>query len=44
MHRRTYYRLFGKGMAAQERSLGLEIDDIRRRYSGLLRQENVAEN
>jgi hypothetical protein len=30
-------------MAAQERSLALAIDDIRRRYPGLLSEENVAE-
>jgi hypothetical protein len=31
-------------MAAQDRSLGLEIDNIRRRYPGLLTQQNVAED
>src|SRR5271155_3260579 len=31
MHHRTYYRLFGQVMAAEERSIALEIDDIRRR-------------
>ena len=36
MHRRTYHRLFAKAMAAQERSFGLEIEDIRRRFPGLL--------
>jgi hypothetical protein len=44
MHRLTYYRLLAKAMAAQERSLALEIDDIRRRYPGLLRQENATES
>jgi len=44
MHHRTYYRLFGQVMAAEERSIALEIDDIRPRYPGLLRQENVGES
>jgi hypothetical protein len=44
MHRLTYHRLFAKAMAAQERSLGLEIDDIRRRYPGLLGEENAAKS
>jgi hypothetical protein len=44
MHRWTYYRLSAKAMAAQERSLALEIDDMRRRYPGLLSQENFAES
>ena len=30
MHRLTYYRLFAKGMAAEERSIGLERDYMRR--------------
>jgi hypothetical protein len=40
MHRRTYYRLAGKAIAAQERLLGLEIDAIRRRFPGLASDEN----
>jgi hypothetical protein len=44
MHRQTYYRWLHKAMAAQERSLALAIDDIRRRYPGLLSEENVAES
>jgi hypothetical protein len=43
MHWQTYYRRLHKAMAAQECSLALAIDDIRRRYSGLLSKENVAE-
>ena len=43
MHWQTYYRWLHKAMAAQERSLALAIDDIRRRYPGLLSEENVAE-
>jgi hypothetical protein len=37
MHRRSYDRLLAKAMAAQEPSLGLEIDYMRLRYPGLLR-------
>jgi hypothetical protein len=36
MRRQTYYRLFAKAMAAEERLLGLEIEDMRRRFPGLL--------
>jgi hypothetical protein len=43
MHRWTYYRLSGKAMGAAERLLAMEIDHMRRRYPGLLSQENVAE-
>jgi hypothetical protein len=42
MHRRTYYRLSAKAMAAQERSMALELDYMRRHHPGLLSQENVA--
>jgi hypothetical protein len=44
MHRLTYYRLFHEAMAAQERSIALESDYLRRRYPGLLSQENFAES
>jgi hypothetical protein len=44
MHRMTYYRLSAKAMAAQERSIALELDYMRRHYPGLLSEENVAEN
>jgi hypothetical protein len=37
MHRLTYYRLFHKAMAAQERSIALDIDYLRRSYPGFLR-------
>jgi hypothetical protein len=36
MHRWTYYRLSAKAMAAQERSIALDSDYLRRRYAGLL--------
>jgi hypothetical protein len=38
MHRWTYRRLFAKAMAAQERSIALELDYMRRHYPGLLSQ------
>jgi hypothetical protein len=41
MHRWTYYRLFAKAMAAQERSIALDLDYMRRHYLGLLREEDV---
>jgi hypothetical protein len=41
MHRRTYGRLFNKAAAAQERWIGLERDYMRRRYPGVLHDENV---
>ena len=41
MHRLTYYRLSAKAMAAQERSIALESDYLRRHYPGLLSRENV---
>ena len=44
MHWWTYYRLFAKAMAAQERSIGLDSDYLRPRYPGLLSEEKVAEN
>ena len=34
MHRQTYYRLFAKAIKAQERALGLEIEEARRRFPG----------
>jgi hypothetical protein len=34
MHRWTYRRLFAKAMAAQERSIALELDYMRRQYPG----------
>jgi hypothetical protein len=40
MHRSTYFRLFAAAIKAQERALGLEINEIRRRFPGLLTQEN----
>jgi hypothetical protein len=42
MHRRTYFRLFAKAIKAQERALGMEIDEIRRRFPGLLTQDAAA--
>ena len=39
MHRRTYWRLFAAAIKAQERALGLEIDEIRRRFPGLFTEE-----
>ena len=36
MHRMTYYRLSAKAMAAQERSIALELDYMRRHYPGFL--------
>lgn len=36
MHRRTYYRLFNKAALAQERSVALEVEYLRRRYPGVL--------
>jgi hypothetical protein len=44
MHRWTYYRLLAKAMAAQERSIALELDYMRRHYPGFLSQENFAES
>jgi hypothetical protein len=44
MHRWTYYRLFAKAMAAQERSIALELEYMRRHYPGLLSRESVTEN
>ena len=41
MHRWTYYRLLARAMAAHERLLALEIDNMRRHYPGLLSQENL---
>jgi hypothetical protein len=41
MHRLTYYRLSAKTMAAQERSIGLERDYLRRHYPAVLRDETV---
>jgi hypothetical protein len=34
MHRMTYYRLSAQTMAAQERSIALELDYMRRHYPG----------
>jgi hypothetical protein len=42
MHRRTYWRLSAAAIKAQERALGLEIDEIRRRFPGLLTQDAAA--
>jgi hypothetical protein len=36
MHWQTYYRWLHKAMAAQERSIGLELDYMRRHYPGFL--------
>jgi hypothetical protein len=41
MHRLTYHRLLAGAMAAQERCIALESDFLRRRFPGLLREENV---
>jgi hypothetical protein len=43
MHRMTYYRLLDRAMAAQERTIALEFDYMRRHYPGPLSRENVAE-
>ena len=43
MHRMTYYRWLHKAMAAQERSIALELEYMRRHYPGLLSRETVAE-
>ena len=42
MHQRTYFRLFAAATKAQERALGLEIDEIQRRFPGLLTQDAAA--
>jgi len=39
MHRWTYWRLFAAAIKAQERVLGLEIDEARRRFPGLFTEE-----
>jgi hypothetical protein len=39
MHRSTYFRLFAAAIQAQERALGLEIEEIRRRFPGLAMQD-----
>jgi hypothetical protein len=36
MHWQTYYRWLNKAMAAQERSIGLELAYMRRHYPGFL--------
>jgi hypothetical protein len=41
MHRITYYRLSARAMAAQERSIGLEIEYLHRRYPGLLSKDDA---
>jgi hypothetical protein len=41
MHRITYYRLSAKAMAAQERSIDLEIEYLHRRYPGLLSKDDA---
>jgi hypothetical protein len=41
MHWQTYYRWLHKAMAAQERSIALESDYLRRHYPGFLSRENV---
>jgi len=43
MHRQTYYRLLGRAMAAQEHSLGLERDYLRRHFPGVLRTRTSSE-
>jgi hypothetical protein len=35
MHRSTYHRLFSKAIAAEERSISLQVDYLNRRNSGL---------
>jgi hypothetical protein len=42
MHRWTYFRVSAAAIRAQERALGLEIDEIRRRFPGLLTQDAAA--
>jgi hypothetical protein len=39
MHRWTYLRLSAAAIKAQERALGLEIDEARRRFPGLFTPE-----
>ena len=39
MYRRTYWRLLAKAIKAQDRALGLEIDEARRRFPGLFTEE-----
>jgi hypothetical protein len=43
MHQTTYYQLFGKGVAVQERWIALSRDYLRWHHPGVLRNENVAE-
>jgi len=40
MHRQTYYRLFAKGLTEDAHLLGLEIEDICRRFPSFLRQDS----
>jgi len=40
MHRLTFWTLSAKALAAQGRALGLEIDEIRRRFPGPASEEN----
>ena len=40
MHRRTYHKLLARAMAVQERSIGLEIEYLHRRYPGLLSKDD----
>jgi hypothetical protein len=41
MHRRSYGRLFNKGVAVQERWITLHRDFMRRHYPGVFRDEDV---
>jgi hypothetical protein len=43
MHRRTYYRLLARTMAAQQRWIALSRDYLRRHHPGVSRNDNVAE-
>jgi hypothetical protein len=43
MHRLTYDRLLARAMTMQERWIGLQRDYLRRRFRGVLRDENVTE-
>jgi hypothetical protein len=41
MHRRTYDRLLGRLLTAQEGWVGLQRDYLRRHYPGVLRDEKI---
>jgi hypothetical protein len=43
MHQTTYYRLFNKAAVAQEHSIALSRDYLRRHHPGVSRNDDVAE-